>query len=72
MAGSGPGGRIISKDGIFRTDRLGGRKNYIIFHTEGCPICKAEIQADDTLLSSEGKGTKVLLIDMDMLFSSDQ
>lgn len=66
----GPGGRIISKDGIFRTDRLGGRKNYIIFHTEGCPICKAEIQAADTLLSSEGKGTKVLLIDMDMLFSS--
>ena len=66
----GPGGTVISKEGKFRLRKLGGKTNYIIFHTEGCPICKAETAAAESMLSA-GKGNiRILLVDMDMLFSS--
>lgn len=61
------GGRIATEEGRFRLRKAGGRRNILIFHTEGCPICREEIAAARTLVR---KGTTVLLIDMDMLFSS--
>lgn len=42
----------------------------VIFHTEGCNICKAEIEAAGSMLES-GRIKKVLLIDMDELFSGN-
>lgn len=54
--------------GEYRLDRL--RKDaVIIFHTEGCPVCKAEIEAVASL-AAESPDTAVLLIDMDEIFSS--
>ena len=50
--------------GEFRLDRL-HRDALIIFHTEGCEICKAELAAADSL-----KDSAVLMIDMDEIFSS--
>lgn len=49
--------------------RLRGKKNIIIFHTEGCNICKEEIAAADALLKDD-KDIQVLLVDMDLLLSS--
>lgn len=66
----GPGNTVKSKEGKFRLGKTGGKTSYIIFHTEGCPVCKAEIEAADSLLTGNGKGIRVLLVDMDMLFSS--
>ena len=62
-------GGIRTKEGKFRLRKTGGKTNYIIFHTEGCPVCKAETEAADSLLANGGKDIRVLLIDMDMLFS---
>lgn len=67
---SSAGGDIKTEEGRFSLAVLGRKQNYIIFFTEGCPVCKAEIQAADSLLTKRGKGTGVLLVDMDMLFSS--
>ena len=65
-----PDGTVVTKEGKFRLDKTGGKTNYIIFHTEGCPICKAEIAAADSLLSDGRENIRILLIDMDMLFSA--
>ena len=45
----------------------------IIFHTEGCAICKAELAAADSLLAKMDKrqrNTAVLLVDMDEILVS--
>lgn len=65
------GGEIRAAEGRFRLGKTGGRQTYIIFHTEGCPVCKAEINAADSLLLHGSIGTRVLLVDMDMIFSSN-
>lgn len=41
-----------TRRGQFRLDRLGGERNYIIFYTEGCNICKEEKKAADELLAN--------------------
>ena len=59
--------------GQYRLDRLHHYRTIFIFHTEGCNICKAELAAADSLLESgtkESRSTRVLLIDMDEIFSS--
>ncbi|MDE7127132.1 MAG: thioredoxin family protein [Bacteroidales bacterium] len=54
----------------YGTYNLGSLKNAtVIFHTEGCNICKAEISAAYRSLES-GETGKVVLIDMDEMFSS--
>ena len=61
------------KYGQYRLDRLRHDRTIFIFHTEGCNICKAELAAADSLLASgtrESRSTRVLLIDMDEIFSS--
>lgn len=48
--------------------RLCGLKNAIvIFYTEGCPVCKAEIAAAEAL----DTGQKIVLIDMDRIWNTD-
>lgn len=60
------------KTRMYRLDRL-PRRTIVIFHTEGCEFCRAEIAAADSLLQ-EMKGrrdrTDFLLVDMDVISSS--
>lgn len=59
-----------ARTGMFRTDRFQGRRGgIIIFHTEGCEICRSELEAAAEM-SSSGKGPDILEVDMDQLFSS--
>lgn len=61
----------VSRKGRYSLGKIGGKENIIIFHTEGCPVCKSEIEAADSLLAKrENRKLRVLLVDMDMLFSS--
>ena len=49
--------------------KAGGRRNIIIFYTEGCNVCKAEKAAAELLLQHD-KGVKIIMINVDELFSS--
>lgn len=62
------GGR--QKAGTYTLDRLSGKRNIIIFHTEGCGICKKEIETALDIAADDRK-TRVLLVDMDEIISSD-
>jgi len=65
-------GELVSKrrekDGTFRLDRLAGRRNIIIFHTEGCNVCEAEKKAARALAASDRK-VRVLLVNVDEVLS---
>ena len=37
------------RDWTRKWNRLRGKGGYIVFHTEGCPVCKAELAAADSL-----------------------
>lgn len=47
------GDGIVSRQGRVRLSRL--KNTAVIFHTEGCPVCKAETEAADTLLLRKGR-----------------
>lgn len=64
------GGRRMSLEGKmagsgkFRLDRIGGRRNVIIFYTEGCGNCAAEKEAARRL-AVDDRGLRVLMINVD-------
>jgi len=60
------GSRLRQKYGKFSLAKT--KDAVIIFHTEGCKVCEAEISAAYSLLESGGIG-KLMLIDMDEIFS---
>lgn len=55
--------------------RLRGEMNLIIFHTEGCNVCAAEIAAARTLIDGLDRGQrnrlKVFLVNVDEILASD-
>lgn len=51
-----------------RLDRL--RNATVVFHTEGCPICEAELAAADSL-SQAGRREKFFLTDIDEVMNTD-
>lgn len=55
--------------GEFRLRRLGGVRNYILFHTDGCEVCAQEKKAA-VRLSEEDKRTRVLMVNVDRLLAS--
>lgn len=60
------------KTRMYRLDRL-HRRTIVIFHTEGCEFCQAEINAADSLLrdmEERHDRTDILLVDMDVISSS--
>lgn len=60
------------KTRAYRLSRLRHR-TIVIFHTEGCEFCRAEIAAADSMLQDmKGKGrrTDILLVDMDIISES--
>lgn len=40
---------LFLRDWTRKWNRLRGKGGYIVFHTEGCPVCKAELSAADSL-----------------------
>ncbi len=61
------GGR--SKTGDFRLDKIRGRRNIIIFYTEGCGNCDAE-KAAARRLAAEEKGTRIVMVNVDVIMDS--
>lgn len=55
-------GKERTKD--MRLGKLRGSENIIIFHTEGCAVCKAEIEAAYEMMKSAPK-TKVFMVNID-------
>ena len=47
-------------------DRLRRKGGYIVFHTEGCPVCASELAAADSL------GLRTLEVNVDEILTSDQ
>lgn len=68
-----PGEMIRSssvRSGEFRLAKLGGRRNFIIFHTEGCSVCDAEKAAALRLAASDRK-MRVLQVNVDRIVADD-
>lgn len=58
-----------SCEGEFRLRKLKGKRNIIIFYTEGCGVCDAEKKAAAALLASAEEKIKVLTINVDEVLS---
>ncbi len=54
------------RDWTRKWNRLRGKGGYIVFHTEGCPVCKAELAAADSL------GLRTLDVNVDEIMVSNQ
>ena len=68
-----PGEMIRSssvRSGEFRLAKLGGRRNFIIFYTEGCSVCDAEKAAALRLAASDRK-MRVLQVNVDRIVADD-
>lgn len=61
-------GRKGSTEGIHRIDRLGGRRNYIVFYTPSCNNCKEQLAAVRNAL---GKRERALFVNMDDIVAAD-
>lgn len=59
-----------SRDGWFRLRKLRGQKNFIIFYTSECEICKAEKAAASVVAASDRK-VRVLMVNVDEIVSDD-
>lgn len=57
------------KDVNMKLDRMKGRRNIIIFYTEGCEVCAAEKEAALRLLSD--RNTKVMMVNVDRVMEND-
>jgi thiol-disulfide isomerase/thioredoxin len=77
LSKSAPGSRIadVKVPGVLLTKRgehsknlnlrkLRGRENVIIFHTEGCQVCKSEMMAARKLVQNDAK-VKVFMVNID-------
>ena len=58
------------KTGRFNLSRIRGKKNVIIFYTEGCHICDAEKAAAHKLVA-EDSCYRVLMVNIDRILASD-
>lgn len=78
-----PGSRIVSykvpaemvsagktKEGAYNLAKVRGRRNIILFYTDGCNVCQAEKKALRDL-AAEDRRLKVLFVNMDEILSSD-
>lgn len=69
-----PGQRISAcrtKDGEFNLHKLGGKRNFILFYTEGCDVCAAEKAAAKLLAKGPGCN-RVLLVNVDKIVSDSE
>lgn len=56
---------LFLRDWTRKWNRLRGKGGYIVFHTEGCPVCKAELAAADSL------GLRTLDVNVDEIMISN-
>lgn len=56
---------LFLRDWMRKWNRLRGKGGYIVFHTEGCPVCKAELAAADSL------GLRTLDVNVDEIMVSN-
>lgn len=57
-----------SKQGVFSLPKIKGNPAYILFYTGDCPYCRETLEAVDALVKKDCR-TKVLVVDMDVLFT---
>lgn len=57
-----------STEGIYRIDRLGGKRNYIVFYTPSCNNCKEQLAAVRNAL---GKRERALFVNVDDIVAAD-
>ena len=60
--------RRSSKEGSFNLRELKGNPAYIVFYTGGCEACREILEKVDGIIK-ENRKARVLLVDMDALFS---
>ena len=67
-------GDLVSRNGTKKVvrplNKIGGRRNYIMFFAEGCSVCAAEKAALQKVLDSDRKA-KAFLVNMDAILESD-
>ena len=84
LSKSAPGSRIAGikvpgellvkgkvKDKVMNLRKIRGAENIVIFHTEGCHICEAEIKAARELTNGGKNGAKVFLVNVDEVTASE-
>ena len=59
-----------SREGTFSLRELKGNPAYVVFYSPGCSTCKETLPAVDSLVGKNRKA-RVLLVDMDALFSDE-
>lgn len=57
-----------STEGIYRIDRLGGKRNYIVFYTPSCNNCKEQLA---TVRNALGKRERALFVNVDDIVAAD-
>lgn len=60
-----------SRQGVFSLRKLKGNPSYVVFYSPGCSTCKETLAGVDSLVGKNRK-VRVLLVDMDALFSDDE
>lgn len=67
-------GKLISyqkvREGEFNFRKLSGKRNYIMFVTDGCRVCAAEKEAAERL-AADNRKIKVLMVDVDDVLAAD-
>ena len=58
------------KTGRYNLRKVGAKKNYILFYTEGCEVCAAEKDAARKLVSSD-RNARVLMVNVDRIMRDD-
>ena len=56
------------KEGVFNLSAFKGKPGYVVFYSQGCSSCKETLEAVERIVSSNRRA-RVLLVDMDALFS---
>lgn len=57
---------LFLRDWMRKWNRLRGKGGYIVFHTEGCPVCKAELAA-----AADSLGLRTLDVNVDEIMVSN-
>lgn len=60
-----------AKDKKMNLRKIRGDENVVVFHTNGCHICEAEIKAARELTSGRKSSTRVFLVNVDEIMASD-
>ena len=60
-----------TREGVFNLRKLKGNPAYVVFYSPGCSTCKETLASVDSLVKNNRK-VRVLLVDMDAIFSDDQ